>query len=141
MINFFVILQGGLAIYLIFMVAKGTSKLFTNAYVKDGKEAQYKKTMRVGLLVVAGMMIVLAVINYLAAGYPAGDPMLAVLSTWNVAFAVLVLTTLLVILFLLRRLQDKEKRQRLATGKAPRAAFYFDEEETAAPAPKKRQKK
>lgn len=126
---FYALIQLGLAAYLIILALRGKGKLFQSPYTKQGKEAQYKKTAQIGLCGIAGLLLALAAVNFIASRYSEGDVALETLGGLNFTLAVLILTALLVVLFLLNRLHDKEKKKMPATRVAPRAAFYFDEEE------------
>lgn len=128
---FYVILLAGLALYLFFMAMAAKNKLFHSPYVKAGKEAQYTKTARIGVFCMAGLLLLLAVVNFIAMRTPDGAAALETLSVINLLLTVLLLTAMLIILFLLTRMQDKEKKRLPAKPVAPRAAFYFDDDEAA----------
>lgn len=141
---FYVILLAGLALYLFFMALAAKSKLFHSPYVKEGKEAHYTKTARIGVFGMAGLLLLLSLVNLLAVRTPEGDPALATLSTVNFILTLLLLTGMLLILFLLNRMHDKDKKRLPAKPVAPRSAFYFDDEQPvskpAAPPQKKGKK-
>ena len=62
---FIVVIQVLLSGYLIFAALTGKSRIFQSQYVKDGKETQYRKAARIGFLVIAGLLLVVAVFNIL----------------------------------------------------------------------------
>lgn len=139
---FYVILLAGLAIYLFFMAMAAKSKLFHSPFVKEGKEAQYTKTARIGVFCMAGVLLLLAIVNFIAVRTPDGAAALETLSVINLVLTLVLLTGMLVILFLLTRMQDKQKKSLPAKSVAPRAAFYFDDgEDSESPAPQQRKKK
>lgn len=128
MFNYMVFLELGLAIYLIFAAAAGKSRVFTSPYIKKGNEAKYKKTGRIGYLVLAGLLIVLAVVNGYTSTLDQTTELWRQMSTLGTVISFVVLTALFVLLYLFNRLIDKAKKY-APHSTAPRAAFFFDEEE------------
>ncbi|MDL2218368.1 hypothetical protein LJC27_06880 [Christensenellaceae bacterium OttesenSCG-928-M15] len=155
---FIVVIQAAVAAYLIYTAIRGKSKLFNSPYIKEGMEEKYKKTGRVGVLIIAGALIVVAILNVLvnvkledvqtyladnnivltamedmpAAILPVYETASSLYSVAQVMTAV-VLTGLLALFFIMSRMQDKTKKREAAVRhSAPRAAFYFDDEEDAA---------
>lgn len=61
----FIVFQAGVALYLLYSAIRGTSKIFNSPYVKDGKEALYKKIGRIGFVVIALLLLTTATLNIL----------------------------------------------------------------------------
>lgn len=121
------------AVYLLFAAAKGTSRIFTSPFTKKGMEARYKKTGRIGFVVIGLLVLGLTIINVYALMLEEASPVWETLTTISTTFTFVVLTALLALFFLLNRMHDKQKKNAAPRHVAPRAAFYFDEEENAAP--------
>ncbi len=123
MLSFMSIAELCLAAYLFVITFRGKSKLFKSPYVTEGKEDQYRKTSRLGFLIVSILLVLLALMEPLAAVLPASiyDWLLPALS------ASVLLSPMVLYIFLVR-LTDKFKRSKPARPVAPRAAFFYDEE-------------
>lgn len=144
-INFMAIVEILIAGYLFYAAIRGKSRIFVSAYVKEGKEAKYKKTGRIGVFVIATLVLILGVFNLLVSitnlNNPLTEAQLSDYSTISNVLMVITLTALLGVYLTFFFMQDRKKKRQLPRSTAPRAAFYFDEEEAAAPPPKQQQKK
>jgi len=125
----FPIVQIALAVYFLVGAIGGKNKIFDPRFVKDGKEKVYKKAMRIMFGVTGGLMIALGGINLAAGFLPQDEAMVKLFSTLNLVLGIAVLTSI-VVMFVARTLfMDKAKREAAFKHTAPRAAFYFDEDE------------
>ncbi len=118
-----------LAAYLFILAIRGKGRIIENPYIKKGKEAQYKKIARIGLFSLAGLLVLLGGVGVAAGNISQESPAWDIIGPANFVISILVLTAMMALFLILRAMQDKEKRKNVGKPPAPRAAFFFDEEE------------
>ena len=130
MFNFASILEVGIGVYFLIGAIGGKYKIFAPSFVKKGKEALFKTILRIVYAIAGVFMILLggalgaaSLMDESAAAYGA----VSVLGTVATVGA---LTSLLALFVLSLIFIDRKKKQAaIARPTAPRAAFFFDEDE------------
>lgn len=127
-IKLFDIIIGGIGLYLIFSAIVGKGKLFQNDFIKEGKEEEHKKIVRITSLVI-GVLMLATVAIALFDKY--GEYRLVSVGIFGVVLVAFIISTIL-----LRRCTDLEAKRKAmndryapAGGKTPASAFIFDENE------------
>lgn len=130
MFNFASILEVGIGVYFLVGAIGGKYKIFSPKFLKEGKEALYKKILRIVYAIAALFMILLGVALGIASLSEEGSATFSTMSVIGTIATVGALTSLVAIfavsLFFIDR---KKKNANLGRSTAPRAAFYFDEDE------------
>ncbi len=124
-----------LAAYLLYGAIRGTYKIFTHRFIKKGKEELYKKWMRICFLLASLGLIFLGIMGILAIGRTDTDPMFMVYGNISLYVSIFTLTVLFAMFILNQAVTDRAKKNAIAQHVAPRAAFFFDDEEENAGKP------
>ncbi len=129
MFNFLALLQLAVAAYLIVGAITGKNKVFTSRFIKEEKKDVYKKWMRILFGVAGGLLATLSGVNITASLLPQESALWGTLSVASTVLGIAVLTALLAMFVLNQCVQDREKKNQPVRHVAPRAAFYFEDEE------------
>lgn len=128
------IFEIGIGGYLLYCAITGKGAIYDDKNVKKDQRAKYRKTMRIFSWILAGLMLPCGILEYMGAteGAPAWYMTLSNI-LWGASMVAIVALMVLAI-----RMTDRNKAGGKAVRhEAPRAAFYFDEDESGQESGKK----
>jgi len=121
------IIAGG---YLIFNAIKGKHKTFELRFPKKDKGPQYRKLARIAFGTAGGLLLLMAAVTVIGNTLPEGHPAVSPLGVVLLVMSFAALTVLLALMVLRALMTDRAAQAKGAMrGTAPRAAFFFDEED------------
>lgn len=127
---FSILFQVAVGVYMLYGAITGKNKLFELRFPKEGKKELYRKWTRIIFAAAGVLLLLMAGITILGNVLPEGHPAVSPLGVVLLVLSFTALTALLVLLALRLIWTDrKAQASRVGRGTAPRAAFFFDEEE------------
>lgn len=132
MFNFASILEAGIGVYFLIGAIGGKYKIFAPKFLKEGKEELYKKVLRIVYAVAGIFMLLLGVALAVASLEGEGTALYQAMSTLGTVATIGSLTSLVGIFVVANLFIDKKKKTAsVGRSTAPRAAFYFDDDEAS----------
>lgn len=130
MVLFSIVVQLIAGGYLIFNAIKGKHRTFDLRFPKKDKAPLYRRIARIAFGSAGGLLLLMAAVTIIGNTLPEGHPAISPLGVVLLVMSFLALTILLALLVVRTVMTDRAAQAKGAMrGVAPRAAFFFDEED------------